>query len=693
VDSVPIAAPLDRAADYSESLVGGKGGKLGCLIRAGYNVPPGFCVTVRGYEEFVRAGDLTRAVQMELGRKPLSDMRWEEIWDAALRIRRSFLSVPVPESIAKAVLKESLALKGPLAVRSSAPGEDSATKSHAGLHESLIGVEGDEALLDAVRVVWASLWSDAALLYRRELGLDPLRSAMAVVVQQVVAADISGVGFGTDPRNTKVNNEIVEAVPGPCSGLVDGQVDPDRWIMKKSSGEVLEWRPGDREGNKEPVPLLQRDDLNLLHRTLASIESVFGWPPDIEWAVSAEKLSLLQARPVTAPQEPGKGDEREWYLSLRPGMAKLSSLAKKVTEELIPKLEEEGHKLAQERIEDLGDEDLAGAVETRLKVVERWKRIYWEEFIPFAHGVRQLAVYYNDAVKPTDPYEFVGLLKNQPMLAVKRNQALLQLAESLSANLPLVALLDEARASGDLQGDSGWEGVKAEIVKLPEGLGFLERFNGVLRDFMDVSYDGERLAGRPDLLVQSLIEMSRASRKQDSQASRLPDGPGGPEELEQRLLEAVGEKRADEALAVIAIARTSWKLRDDDNILIGRLDYQLLRALDLSAERLRAAGRLGSKEKVAAGHARIIAGALRPCVRLQERGRESASDYRPAGRSGCGHGYGEDSPRGKRAGRIQRRRGVGLRFDSTDHVSLCSACGRHCGEARGDAHPRGYRGP
>jgi pyruvate,water dikinase len=222
-----------------------------------------------------------------------------------------------------------------------------------------------------------------------------------------------------------------------------------------------------------------------------------------------------------------------------------------------------------------------------------------------------LAVYYNDAVKPTDPYEFVGLLKNQPMLAVKRNQALLQLAESLSANLPLVALLDEARASGDLQGDSGWEGVKAEIVKLPEGLGFLERFNGVLRDFMDVSYDGERLAGRPDLLVQSLIEMSRASRKQDSQASRLPDGPGGPEELEQRLLEAVGEKRADEALAVIAIARTSWKLRDDDNILIGRLDYQLLRALDLSAERLRAAGRLGSKEKVAAGHARIIAGALK----------------------------------------------------------------------------------
>ena len=99
-------------------------------------------------------------------------------------------------------------------VRSSAPGEDAEDISFAGLHESVVGVRGREALLEAVRIVWSSLWSDAALLYRRELGLDPSRSNMAVLVQELVIRDRSGVAFARDPRRPDREVMVVEAVPG-----------------------------------------------------------------------------------------------------------------------------------------------------------------------------------------------------------------------------------------------------------------------------------------------------------------------------------------------------------------------------------------------------------------------------------------------------------------------------------------------
>jgi pyruvate,water dikinase len=627
VSSIPVVLPLSKASEYGESSVGGKGDKLGRLISAGYKVPRGFCITVKGYDGFLRAGRLVMTIQMELGRKPLSDMRWEEIWDSALRIRRAFLSSEIPESIAGAILNEALALRGPLAVRSSAPGEDSASKSYAGLHESLIGVVGGEALLDAVRVVWASLWSDAALLYRRELGLDPLRSSMAVVVQELVTADVSGVGFGRDPRDVSVDREIVEAVPGPCSGLVDGLVDPDRWIIRKSSGEILEWRPGDRESGGPPTPLLREDDLDLLHRTLAGVESMFGWAPDVEWTSAAEGLTLLQARPVTAPKKRDESDDRDWYLTLRPGTAKLNLLAKKVTEDLIPRLEEEGDKLAREEIESLSDEELAGAIETRLEAVERWKRIYWDEFIPFAHGVRQLAVYYNDAVKPSDPYEFIGLLRNQPMIAVKRNEALMRLAEQIRENPTLRDVLSGLGSSKSAEVGVGagaqWPDLEAEIEKVRGGYEFIEDFRGLLREYMDIAHGGERLSGRPDLILRSLLELSgsagervarsgepRESAGERAAAGGAPDAPTA-EELEKRLLRAVGVDREQEALAAVEIARLSWRLRDDDNILVGRLEDQLLRSLEEAAARLRESGRLGTGSSAEADHAGLLARALR----------------------------------------------------------------------------------
>ena len=194
--------PLREAAECEERSIGGKAAKLAQLAQAGFRVPGGFSITTKAYEYFLENQDLARLIRMELGRKSFASMRWEEIWDVALRIRSAFLATPIPRALAQAIVAavEELGAAKPLAVRSSAPGEDSANRSFAGLHESVVGVIGTDAVLDAVRVVWASLWSDAALLYRQELALDPVLSRMAVVVQEMIDEDRSGVAFGRDPR-------------------------------------------------------------------------------------------------------------------------------------------------------------------------------------------------------------------------------------------------------------------------------------------------------------------------------------------------------------------------------------------------------------------------------------------------------------------------------------------------------------
>ena len=140
----PLLIPVDAPGQCDEQMVGGKAAKLARLARAGFEVPRGFCLTTRAYQAFVKNAGITATLRMELGRKSMDDMRWEEIWDAALRIRATFLAQPLD-----GVLRETIAqgLAGfdaatPLAVRSSAIGEDSAGRSFAGLHESIIGVGG-----------------------------------------------------------------------------------------------------------------------------------------------------------------------------------------------------------------------------------------------------------------------------------------------------------------------------------------------------------------------------------------------------------------------------------------------------------------------------------------------------------------------------------------------------------------------
>lgn len=624
--TVPLVVPLGGAASLGEEAVGGKAVKLSALKSLGYRVPRGFCVTVQAYRRFVESGKLQKTIAMELGRKPMSAMRWEEIWDAALRIRTAFLRTEIPPEVSNAVSEAYRdLLSHSVAVRSSSLGEDSSERSYAGLHESVVGVVDEESLFDAVRIVWASLWSDAAMLYRSELGLDVAKSAMAVVVQELVALDRSGVAFGTDPRNPEADLQVIEAVPGLCKDLVDGAVDPDRWLVRRADGELIEWRPGERD-EEQQSPLLGSDDLGLLHRTLNSIEIELGWPPDIEWTGRGSEFTLLQARPVTTVGTNSSNDEREWYLSLRPGKSRLEALCKKVVDELIPELEGEGNRLAQQSLDDLSDEELAEALDDRAEILARWKKIYWDEFIPFAHGVRQLGTYYNDAVKPEDPYEFLNMLKHQPMIAGERNDALTELAEKLKDH---PALLEAVRSLRLVQGNSSndvWMFARERIAEIDGGSALLDALEAFCDRFFNVVHGGESLDARPDIVLHAAIELAGQGK---DLSHPIVTEVSTRESCEQRLMNAVGPSRSEEAHSVIEIARLSWKLRDDDNILLGRVESQLHRAAGIAARRLENVGRMQGRTKLTPESVPLLSAALRNPrggqVRLDDKPESSAS--------------------------------------------------------------------
>lgn len=598
--------PLGDTSGLDVNIVGGKAASLAKLISIGIRVPPGFCLTVAAYRQFLASSNLSGVIQMELGKKSLSKMRWEEIWDAALRIRSAFLRAPLSPELVEAVHEGLLYLNSqhPLAVRSSGLGEDSAKRSFAGLHESIINVQGEKSIFRAIRTVWASLWSDAALLYRRELALNPLQSGMAIVVQEMVPAQNSGVAFSRDPRNQSLDREIIEAVPGLCSNLVDGLLEPDRWILTHSSGEVIEWCAGERNTTKNHVPLLNEQDLRLLHTKLNQVEDLFGWPSDIEWATQNDKLSILQARPITSGLPDSQSDERQWYLTLRPKFTQLRRLAEKVSEKLIPELERLGKQLAKENIECLDDNRLADCIHTRLSTLKFWRKIYKEEFIPLAHGVRFLGAYYNDALQPEDPYEFMFILEGVDFLATHRNVALLKLAHQVQQNYSLQKKLTESALTCHSIPIASWNNLKKEIADIQGGSEFLADFEQFLMTFMDIAYNGERFIGQPDSLFHLICQLGTMSNAEP--AAKELEKKVKAQGLEQRLIKAVGKSREQEAQEVIAIGRLSWRLRDDDNILLGRIESQFLRALVLGAERLRAAGRLTGKLPIEKSAALVV---------------------------------------------------------------------------------------
>ena len=571
-----LALSLHEITQKDRPRVGGKGFALAAMHESGMHVPEAICISTEAYQEYVSSTGLLAQMHMELFRKPFEEMRWEEVWDTALRIRNMFIKTPLPGGLQQE-LKALLALrfsKKPVSVRSSAPGEDAAKTSFAGLHESFVNIQGLESILEHIRLVWASLWSDRALLYRQELGLDVEKSTMAVVVQEMVLGERSGVVFGMSPLQEK--QSAVEAVYGLNQGLVDGTVEPDRWILDRKSGKILSHRPARRE--KILVPGLKGVQLKALPRSLRhraplideevkevydfamKAESLFGSPQDAEWTYLKENLHALQARPITT-RSASSEDQRPWYLSLHRSFDNLRGLRTKIERELIPRMEKEAHEMSLVDLSRLSDSALAQEIRRRSQRHKEWLEIYRRDCIPFAHGMRLFGKIYNDLMKPEDPFQFTALLGGSGMVSMRRNQMLEHLAELIGKDPSNKACILEGK------GDE----CRPEVRKA------LRR---VLDQFGDLAWEKGRLGEDRNRLLKLVLQMASRSDKRKSGT------PGEPGELETVFLSRFDEEQKPYALELLDLARASYRLRDDDNIYLGKIEGQFLAALEEGRRRI-----------------------------------------------------------------------------------------------------------
>jgi pyruvate,water dikinase len=187
------------------------------------------------------------------------------------------------------------------AVRSSAVGEDGSAASFAGLHETELDVAPD-GVADAVQRCWASLWSPAALAYRRRRELAADDAEMAVVVQALVPADSAAVAFTRHPVTGRDDQLVITAVRGLGDAMVAGTVTPDTYVVDRSSREVVTFDPGEDPAGRA----LEPEALAALVELCLEVEARFGQPVDIEASMAGGSWYLLQARPITtgAPVAP-----------------------------------------------------------------------------------------------------------------------------------------------------------------------------------------------------------------------------------------------------------------------------------------------------------------------------------------------------------------------------------------------------
>ncbi|MBX9981870.1 MULTISPECIES: phosphoenolpyruvate synthase [Mycobacterium] len=332
-----------RLTDAEEA--GGKGANMGELVAAGLPVPPGFVLLRGGYQAAMRAGGVA-AELAALHREALSEVdNSARLGELCQRMQALVSKAGVSDDV-RAQALESYAKLGSncvVAVRSSATGEDGADASFAGMNRTLTNIAGGEDLIDAVTQCWASLFSPRVITYRASRGFtaDP---AMAVVVQQMVNSEKSGVAFSADPSTGARDHLVIEAALGLGEVVVSGKVQPDTYVVDKKTLQVRDFSIGYQafkiergaDGHDVIVELtpeqaqervLDDDALRRVAELVVATENHHGCPQDVEWAIADGKTWLVQARPITmlyddeVPEESGESGVLVRGLAAAPGTA------------------------------------------------------------------------------------------------------------------------------------------------------------------------------------------------------------------------------------------------------------------------------------------------------------------------------------------------------------------------------------
>lgn len=310
---------FDQIRQPENALIGGKATGLVKLVQAGLPVPTGFVVTTGAYEEFLRAAALMARIEAILAGIDFSDP--VQLEAETEKIRHLIVATPIPPAIEQQIM-EGYAQLGPqrfVAVRSSGTAEDTATASFAGLHDTYLHIQGERNVSESVRRCWASMWSGRAVAYRQSTGFAHASARIAVVVQEMVDAEVSGVMFTANPLTARTDEIVVNASWGLGEGIVSGIVVPDEYTLGQQPLRVKRRTIGSKEVRvvrnpatgigtvTEPVEPPRREVCCMSDRALAALGQVGlrvmayhgGLPQDLEWAMVGERIYLLQSRPIT----------------------------------------------------------------------------------------------------------------------------------------------------------------------------------------------------------------------------------------------------------------------------------------------------------------------------------------------------------------------------------------------------------
>lgn len=314
---------------------GSKACRLAELGRHGLPVPRGVVVTASAYRAFLGANDLGAKLSA-VGRDGLGEFH-SAVDDAPV-------SAELAGEIAFA-LKAAGLDQEPLAVRSSSPGEDGAYRSRAGVYESQLNVRGQGEVLKALKACWSSLWTERSLAYAGGVGGGVgvgavAGEAMAVLIQEMVPCDVSGILFTLNPLTADETEMLAEATWGLAAELASGEVSPDRFVIDFWDGAIRRSEAGRKTGALAPSaggglerrglgdakagrPCLDRGQLAELARLGRLAQEAFGCPQDIEFGFVNGKAFVLQARPITAYSFPPETDQ--WttanFREVMPGFA------------------------------------------------------------------------------------------------------------------------------------------------------------------------------------------------------------------------------------------------------------------------------------------------------------------------------------------------------------------------------------
>jgi len=315
---------LDDVRADDLSTVGGKAASLGEMTGADLPVPPAFVVTADTYRAFIEETGIDEELfdAVDVDADDSADLA-----GAADHAKELIEGTPIPQDIREEIMAayERIGDEASVAVRSSATAEDLPDASFAGQQETFLNVTGED-LLDRVRECWASLFTQRAIYYRQEQGFDHADVDIAVVVQQMVDADKSGVMFTSHP-STGAPLLTVEAAWGLGEAVVSGSVTPDNYVVDRETGEITDQTVATKkimhvrdeetgETVERPVPedrqdvqVLSDEELDALRELGEDLEAHYGEPQDVEWAIAADaagagagpdgSVYLLQSRPIT----------------------------------------------------------------------------------------------------------------------------------------------------------------------------------------------------------------------------------------------------------------------------------------------------------------------------------------------------------------------------------------------------------